>query len=46
MHPTKFRFIWQAGYRGEDFFRKSSNQKQELFVTVMFVNESRQNEQS
>jgi hypothetical protein len=46
MHPTKYRFIWQTGYRGEDIFRKSSNQKQELSVTVMFVNESRQNEQS
>ena len=21
MHPTKFRFIWQSGFRGEDFFR-------------------------
>ena len=20
MHPTKFRFIWQSGFRGEDFF--------------------------
>jgi hypothetical protein len=19
MHPTKFRFIWQSGFRGEDF---------------------------
>ena len=19
MHPTKFRFIWQNGFRGEDF---------------------------
>jgi hypothetical protein len=19
MHPTKFRFIWQRGFRGEDF---------------------------
>jgi hypothetical protein len=21
MYPTKFRFIWQSGFRGEDFFR-------------------------
>jgi hypothetical protein len=21
MHPTKFRFIWQSGFTGEDFFR-------------------------
>jgi hypothetical protein len=21
MHPTKFRFIWQSSFRGEDFFR-------------------------
>jgi hypothetical protein len=19
MHPTKFQFIWQSGFRGEDF---------------------------
>ena len=29
MLPTKFRFIWPSGFRGEDFF-KSANQKQEL----------------
>jgi hypothetical protein len=28
MLPTKFRFIWQSGFRGEDF-QKSANQKQE-----------------
>jgi hypothetical protein len=27
MLPTKFRFIWTSGFRGEDFF-KSANQKQ------------------
>jgi hypothetical protein len=21
MHPTKFRFIWPSGFRGEDLFR-------------------------
>ena len=45
MHPTKFRFIWQGGFRGEDFF-KSSNQKQELSMVAIFVNGSGRNEQS
>ena len=29
MLPTKFRFNWLSGLRGEDFFR-SANEKQEL----------------
>jgi hypothetical protein len=45
MLPTKFRIIWPSGFRGEDL-KKSANQKQELSVAVMFVNESGQNEQS
>jgi hypothetical protein len=45
MLPTKFRFIWQSGFREEDFF-KSANQKQELPMAAMFVNGSGQNEQS
>ena len=45
MLPTKFRFIWPSGFRGEDF-KKSANQKQELPVVAMFVNRSGQNEQS
>jgi hypothetical protein len=44
MLPTKFRFIWPSGFRG-DFF-KSANQKQELPVVAMFVNGSGQNEQT
>ena len=44
MLPTKFQFIWQSDFR-EDL-NKSSNQKQELPVAAMFVNESGQNEQS
>jgi hypothetical protein len=44
MLPTKFRFIWPSGYRG-DFF-KSASQKQELPVAAMFVNQSGRNEQS
>ena len=45
MLPTKFRFIWPSGFRGEDF-KKSANQKQELPVVAIFVNGSIQNEQS
>jgi hypothetical protein len=43
MIPTEFRFIWPCGFRGEDF-KKSANQKQELPVAAMFVNQSGQNE--
>jgi hypothetical protein len=45
MLPTKFRFIWQSGFRGEDL-KKSANQKQELPMAAMFVNGSKLNEQS
>jgi hypothetical protein len=45
MLPTKFCFIFPSGFREEDFF-KSANQKQELPMAVMFVNESELNEQS
>jgi hypothetical protein len=45
MLPTKFRFIWQSGFRGEDF-KKSANQKQELPMPAMFVNGSEINEHS
>ena len=38
MIPTKFRFIWPSGFREEDFF-KLANQKQELPMVAMFVNE-------
>ena len=43
MLPTKFRFIWSGGFRGEGFL-KSANQKQELPVVPMFVNGSGRNE--
>ena len=42
MLPTKFRFIWPSGFRGEDLL-KSANQKQELPVAAMLVNGSGQN---
>ena len=45
MPPTKFRFIWPSGFRGEEFL-KSANQKQESPVAAMHVNGSGRNEQS
>jgi hypothetical protein len=45
MLPTKFRFIWSNGVRGEES-KKSVNQKQESAVAAMFVNGSGRNEQS
>jgi hypothetical protein len=44
MLPTKFQIIWPSGFRGEDIY-ESTNRKQELPVTAMFVNGSEQNEQ-
>jgi hypothetical protein len=43
MLPTKFRFIWPNGFRGEES-KQSANQKQEWPVVDMFVNRSGQNE--
>jgi hypothetical protein len=40
MLPTKFRFIWPSGFRGEEFSKKKANQKQESPVVAMFVNGS------
>ena len=45
MFPTKFQFIWKSGFREEDFY-KLANQKQELHVAAIFINESERNEQS
>ena len=45
MLPTRFRFIWPGGFRGEEFL-KSANHKQESLVAAMFVNGSGRNEQS
>ena len=42
MHPTKFRFICQSGFR-DDFLE---NQKQESSMVAIFVNGSGRNEQS
>ena len=46
MLSTKFQFIWESGFRGEDFFQKSTNQKKEWPVVAMFVNGLELNEQS
>ena len=45
MLPTKFRFIWPSGFRGEDL-KKLANQKQELPMAAMFVDGSGQNQHS
>jgi hypothetical protein len=45
MFPTKFRFIWSSSFRGEDL-KKLANQKQELPVAAMFLNESERHKQS
>jgi hypothetical protein len=45
MLSTKFRFIGPSGFSGE-IFKKSTNQKQGLPVTAMFVNGSGRKEQS
>ena len=42
MLPTKFRFIWPSGFRGEDL-KKLANQKQELPMATMFADGSGQN---
>jgi hypothetical protein len=42
MLPTKFRFNWPSGFRGDKFL-KSANQNQELPMAAMFVNGSGQN---
>jgi hypothetical protein len=44
MIPTKFRFIWQSGFR-EDL-KKLANQIKELSVVAIFANGSGRNEQS
>ena len=46
MLSAKFRFIWPSGFRGEEFKKKMTNQKQELPLAAMSVNASGRNEQS
>ena len=45
MLPTKFRFNWLSSCSEEDF-QKSTNQKQELPVVAMLVNELGRNDHS
>jgi hypothetical protein len=42
MLPTKFQFIWESGFRGEDFL-EINHQKQEWPVVAMFANGSELN---
>ena len=46
MHPTKFRFIWQSGFRGEESKKNQPIIKQESPVAAMIVNGLGRNEQS
>ena len=41
MLPTKFRFIWQNGFRGEDIFRNQPIRNKNCLV-AMFANRSGQ----
>jgi hypothetical protein len=45
MRPTKFRFIWPNGFRGDES-KKSANQKQKSPVVAMFVHGSGRIEQA
>jgi hypothetical protein len=45
MHPIKFWYIWQNGFRGEEL-KKISQSETRIAVVAMFVNRSGQNEQS
>jgi hypothetical protein len=45
MLPTKLRFIWSNGFRGEDFLEIDQSEKG-LPMAAMFVNGSGQNVQS
>jgi hypothetical protein len=45
MLPTKFRFIWPSGFRGEEFLEINQSETR-LPVVAMFVNGSERNEQS
>jgi hypothetical protein len=45
MHPTKFRFIWQSGFR-EDFLEINQSETRIVCGGHVFVDGSGQNEQS
>jgi hypothetical protein len=46
MLPTKFRFIWQSGFRGKDFLEIDQSETRIAYMAAMFVNVSGRNEQS
>jgi hypothetical protein len=46
MHPIKFPFIWQSGFRGEDFLEINQSETRIVCQVAMFVNGSVRNEQS
>ena len=37
MLPTKFRFIWQSGFRGEDFFNRPIRNKNCLWWPCLLM---------
>jgi hypothetical protein len=43
MLHTKFQFIWESSFRGEDFFRNQPIRNKKWHVAAMFVNGSGQN---
>jgi hypothetical protein len=44
MLPTKFRFIWSRGFRGEDFLEIDQSETRIDCAAAMFVNGSKRNE--
>jgi hypothetical protein len=46
MLPTKFRFIWPSGFRGEDNLKINQSETRMAFGGHVFFNRSGQNEQS
>jgi hypothetical protein len=45
MISTKFQFIWESGFRGEDFFEINQSERR-MDCGGIFVNGSGRNEQS
>ena len=45
MFPTKFRFIWQSGFREEEFLEINQSETR-IALAAMFVNGSKLNEHS
>jgi hypothetical protein len=45
MLSTKCQFIWESGFRGEDFLKINQSEKKEWPLAAMFVNGLELNEQ-